>query len=337
MALEFEIDVEGNAKKKKKDSAKEVSKGMQSVLQGLGIGSGIGIIVNILKSFQPLLSMVSLLIKEIAFMLSPITDVILTLLYPVLLLLKPIVFAVNQVMLPFLKQAMTFMREGIKEGDPSKIVAGTSTILSGLNAVMLFISGDLIKMTSNLLLTIVAGVVGLFSSTAANFITNEIIPGLNNMIDSMTSLGMTSMAMNVVALGKAVGTNTESFRENFIGSLDKLFPNLSDDFVKGLTETLDIVQMEGYFKGFLKLGDTASDLWTNFGSESSSFIDSAFKSIIASIGGAEIPIFSEAQKDSLSDKIKAFAISKFKEMKQQWEALETGYYLEEVTEEINRA
>lgn len=271
-------DSKGKVKKK---PATQVANAVKGVLQGLGIASALSVIVGIVSSFRPLITIVGNILKLITLVLSPIADVLLVLLMPILLIIKPIAIAINQVMLPFVKQGLTFMQEGIAEGDPAKIAAGTATIFAGLQAVIVFLSSQIIEFALVSLLTIAATIVGLFSEEAGRAITDEIIPSVSTLVDSMAALAIAGISANVISLGNEVGSDMSSFTENIVNMIGTVFGGVSEDTLLGISDALNTVNDEGLIPGFADLGTVALDVWGTFGLDMGMAIAGAFTAIIA--------------------------------------------------------
>ncbi|MFZ5988885.1 MAG: hypothetical protein ACOYWZ_17405 [Bacillota bacterium] len=267
-------------KEKIKSAVPEMSSGIANVFKALGIGSAITAIVSIIKTFKPLMSMLSALFKMIMTALSPIADVVMVLLYPILLMLKPIVIAINQIMMPFFKQAMRFMREGVEEKNAGKLAAGFSIIMTGIQAIVLYLAGEFIKMIATIFMTGVAILVGLFSKEAGNAIQTQIIPGINGFIDAIIASGIAYLALEVVSLGDSLNSDMSNFKVDIISAIDNVFPSLSSGFIDGLDKALNLVETDGIASAMTKLTETTGAELDSFSKDISTGIGAAFDGII---------------------------------------------------------
>ena len=59
----FKLDVGKEAKSVAKDDSSAMQKGLKGVMEGLGIGTGIELIAGVFKSFQPLITVLSSIMK----------------------------------------------------------------------------------------------------------------------------------------------------------------------------------------------------------------------------------------------------------------------------------
>lgn len=215
--------------------------GLTSVFKGLGIASGIGLIVSILTSFKPLMTTISGLLKVVTMLLSPIMDVITLLLQPILVILKPIMLVVRQIMAPFRRAAADILRQGAaarQEGDNgtfmASIAASTAVLMGGLNAVIVGLLGETIKLAINTLgellklvtqviIGAIAQVAGIFSEGARNNILDfadnvgtwidEGVTYINKGVDAMTASTIGAIGESVASMAEAMGFDMKNFRD----------------------------------------------------------------------------------------------------------------------------
>jgi hypothetical protein len=262
----------------------------KSVLDGMGLGAGIALLSGLVDGFKPLLSMVAALTKVVMLTLMPISQVIMGLLYPVLLIMKPIVLAVNQIMMPFLTQAMEFMREGTETGNAGMVAAGMTTLMAGLNAVILYMSSSLMTFVTTAFLTVVAEIVGLISDDGKSFITDQIIPNIQGIMETATASGIGAIAMQITNMGALLGADMSSFNANVVSMIDGVFPNLSDEFITGLEEALALTETDGIKAGYTALLATTADEWSKYSVAASQSIYDAFFDMITAVGSGEISL-----------------------------------------------
>lgn len=133
----------------------------------LGIGTLIAAVLQIVRQFKAMTSLVGAVIKMMVELLRPIEIVIVTLLLPILQILRPILNVVRQIMQPFRQLALSLARQAgqaLREGD-NEAFAGL-TILSvqagllGIQAVILGLLQPLLESVIDLQANVLSGVIG---------------------------------------------------------------------------------------------------------------------------------------------------------------------------------
>jgi hypothetical protein len=125
---------------------------MTGVLHGVGIATGIGLISEIVSNMKVLTSVVQLIFRMVITLLRPIEMIVVSLLMPILYILKPIIILINQIFAPFIKLAMSMFRAGSKAAASGNVVGAAAlfagagaTMLSGLNAIIMALSTEVLK------------------------------------------------------------------------------------------------------------------------------------------------------------------------------------------------
>jgi hypothetical protein len=299
--LEGDRSTEGGNVGLSKGFLKDLKVGFKAALGATGLLFVVELLVSLLTNLKSLTSVISGLFKLISLLLSPIADVVIVFLTPILLILKPIVNVINQVMLPFFKQAMVFMREGVAEGDPLKIAAGAQTILLGLGAVITTLSAGIIKLIGDIFLTGIAEIVGIFSLSGKETILNEIIPAFDNFMNDITAVGVSAFGAQVIALGERVGSDTTVFQNDFLSMIQNVF-SVDEDMTKAIDESFNTVRDEGIIKGMAELLEATGLAWDSFKSDGELGIDNFFKAIfdaIDTVSGFELPSFGNAEDNNV--------------------------------------
>ena len=266
--------------------AKGISTSFKAALKSLGLISLLGSIVAIVMSWRPLMSIVGGLVKLVSQFLVPISMVLTTLLFPILLLLKPIVRSIRQIMLPFFKQAMQFMKEGFLEKSSKKIGLGATTVLAGIMAVISLLSGEVLKTIASVLISVLAPIVGIFSGSAEQYLTEELLPNIGAIVDVATASSIASMAAIITNLGTSAGSDMDTFIGDVVTSLDRVFPALSNSFLKETKKALETAKTD-LAKSSLLLQKNLFLEWSNLGVIGAGAIASAFDAMIAALPNQE--------------------------------------------------
>lgn len=288
-ALEFKLDVETESTAVNKDDSSSIASGMKGVLEGLGIGSGIQIIAGIIKSFQPVLNIVSSVMKVLGVLLSPVSDLIIGLLIPIILIFKPIAIALNQIMMPFLLQAIAFFKVGAETGDATATALGFSTLLSGLNAVIIVIFAEILELVLTSGLSLIASIVGLFSSSGETFIRDELMGNISGLVETAAAAAIAGMALNIIDLNKMIGLDMTKFETGVLNSIGSIFTNVSEDYILQIGEAMKDVEENGLGTGMATLSAATLAEWANFATDGSNAITSAFETMRNAILGISSP------------------------------------------------
>jgi len=281
----FKLDVGKEAKKTAKSDSSTVGKGVKSAMEGMGIGSGMTAIQGILQQFQPLISVAGGIFKLVTVLLSPISDLVIGLLIPIMLIIKPIALAVNQIMLPFFTQAVEFFRVGAETGDVDATAAGFSTLLAGINAVMVLLASQLLSVVLTLGLSVLADIVGIFSESGEAFIRDSLIGNIDALIQSMAASAIGMLALQVVQLGEIVDVDTTTFQNNIASAIGNSFTYVSDEWLDEFRLAMQTVEDEGLTAGMLALSTATQSEWTKLATEGTTAIFDAFWDMQSAITG----------------------------------------------------
>lgn len=219
------------------------------------IGGAVGVILQIMQSFKPLISMINNVIRILVEFLRPIADVVMLLLYPILQILKPILQVFREIMAPFRKLAFSLASQAGQAraaGDTETALKlqglSISTLLQGLNVAVFGIFGEVLKTIIDVLSFNIQSLVGFLGgafSTLAPFASEQILlltdsaqksiqDGVKiskDIIDAGVSFMIIGTAKTIEAQIKAIGLSDKVDLTQFKLDIKNLIQNviLKDD------------------------------------------------------------------------------------------------------------
>lgn len=202
----------------------------------------VGVVVNLLWSFKPVITLLSQLAKMIGLFLQPIAETLLLIIKPIMTMLKPIVMAFRNMMAPFMdiiRQASILMNKQAAAGDTGgmaktgnfmmrTIMKPFFMIMANIFGKMLFIDGA--KMLKNTLIDMISlaleGLFGVIDKLFGTDLVAQLEVSTENLkqssdkaLDSWGERMDTTLSKNLVSMEMNARSKLLDLQESFNNDL----------------------------------------------------------------------------------------------------------------------